>query len=90
MTSEPTWKRQGFKSHTDYQEHLAKQRGFKSISDYHKKTGISTKNVKQKLCKSLQKLTTNVKDTESLFADIEFLRNLTGCKIQTKKKISIK
>ncbi len=73
MKSEPTWKKQGFKSQSDYQEHLVKEKGFKS---YHEKS----------LCKSLQKLTSDVKDPESLFSDIEFIRNITGCKIPIKKK----
>ncbi len=102
MTSEPTWKKQGFKSPRNYQDHLAKQRGFKSISDYevhlakqkgfktlheyHKQLGLIEKYDKQKLCKSLQKLTNNIKDPESLFSDIEFVREISGCKIPTKKR----
>ncbi len=49
-----------------------KKQGFKSLSDY-------------QMCNSLQKLISNVKDPESLFSDIEFIRNITGCKILTKK-----
>lgn len=81
MSSEPTWKKQGFKSRSDYEEHLSKQRGFKSTHEYQEHLA------KQKMCKSLQKLTSNMKDTESLFSDIEFIRKITGCKIPTKNKI---
>ena len=31
---EPAWKRQGFKSQGEYQEHLAKEKGFKSRHEY--------------------------------------------------------
>jgi hypothetical protein len=30
----PTWKRQGFKSLTEYQEHLVKEKGFESRTEY--------------------------------------------------------
>ena len=32
--TEPTWKKQGFKSPIDYEIHLVKQKGFKSIYEY--------------------------------------------------------
>ncbi len=88
MTSEPTWKKQGFKSPSDYEVHLVKQKGFKSLYEYQKHLGLTIKYKKQKLCKSLQKLTSNVKDPESLFNDTEFVREISGCKIPTKKRNS--
>lgn len=40
---------------------------------------------KQELCRSLQDIVTEVKDPESIFKDIEFVREYTGCKIPLKK-----
>lgn len=45
--------------------------------------------IKEKLkkrCEILKNVLSNVKNPESLFSDIEFVRELTGCKIPTKKK----
>ncbi len=97
MTSklEPSWKKQGFKSRYAYRKNLIQHRGFEPNVDYLKylkqiKDKTISKEVldKQLLCKSLQKLTSNVKDPESLFSDIEFVREISGCKIPTKKRNS--
>lgn len=86
----------GFNSSYDYEDYLSKKRGLKDRSEYRKllleRLDVKTyygyeKKLKQiKLCESLQKLTSNVKDPESLFSDIEFVRKITGCKIPIKKK----
>ena len=41
---------------------------------------------KIKLCKSLQEIVSQVKDPESIFTDIDLVREYTGCPIPIKKK----
>ena len=41
---------------------------------------------KKKLCKSLQEIVSQVKDPDSIFTDIDLVREYTGCKIPIKKK----
>lgn len=41
---------------------------------------------KRKLCGSLQEIVSKVEDPESIFKDIDFVREYTGCKIPAKKK----
>lgn len=38
-----------------------------------------------KVCQSLQKIVSEVKDEDSIFKDIKFLEKYTGCKIKRKK-----
>ena len=45
---------------------------------------------KKKLCKSLQEIISNVKDPDSIFTDIDLVREYTGCPIPVKKKIKKK
>ena len=42
---------------------------------------------KKKLCKSLQEIVSQVKDPDSIFTDIDLVREYTGCPIPVKKKI---
>lgn len=110
--SEPTWKKQGFKSrraydehlaikkgfksHAEYRQYLAKQKGFKSNAEYQiylarkkgfKSTAEYQKHLaKKKLCRSLQKIVSEVSEPRSIFTDIDFLNDYTGCKITAKKK----
>ncbi len=98
MTKEPTWKKQGFKSYHEYREHLAKQKGFKSLREYQehlaRQKGFKSiseykEHLKQKeACKFLQKKVNENLDPDSLFAkaNVEFLRNITGCEIPLEKK----
>ena len=94
MKTEAQWKKQGFKSDYKYREHLRckslckrqKEKSVISKDMYEFQENLRLTGSKKNLCKSLQKLTSNVKDSESLFSDIEFIRKITGCKIPIKKK----
>lgn len=44
----------------------------------------------QKVCQSLQRIVSEVKDEESIFTDIKFIEKYTGCKIKKKRKKSKK
>ena len=95
-TKEPIWKRLGFELLTKYRNYLAKQKGFETYTKYLKHLAIeqgfksyseyNKYNKQKRLCKSLQDITSNIEDPKSIFKDIEFVRNITGCKIPIKEK----
>jgi len=93
MVSKSFLRKKGFRTSTEYDNYLAKRRGFESLYDYRnylaEQKGFKSYDEYQrhkKLCKSITEIVSKVNDPESLFSDIEFLRNLTGCKIPVKKK----
>ncbi len=55
------------------------------IIEKRKKRILYTKS-KKKLCGSLQEIVSEVEDPESIFKDIDFVREYTGCEIPIKKK----
>lgn len=90
--SQPIWKRQGFESYEKYERHVAKERiakrkGFESYSAYkeHLTKIMTDVSKKKKFCESIQDITFNVKDPESIFNDEKFVGKITGCRILTKR-----
>ena len=95
-TKEPKWRRLGFESLTKYRNYLAKEKGFETYTKYLEHLAIeqgfesyseyNRLNKQRRLCKSLQNIISEAKDPDSIFKDIEFLRDITGCKIPIKQK----
>lgn len=91
MSDEPTWKKQGFRNFYEYNKSLLRKKGFLTHKEREYITvrpslPPSNRNPSKKhLCESLQKIIHNVKDPESLFNNIELVREITGCRIPTKK-----
>ncbi len=91
--TEPTWKRQGFKSPSEYQTYMVNRRGFKSLSEYQKhivnKKGFrSVKSYYTNLisCRLLKEIIGKSSDPESLFSEehIDFLESLVGRSLRKK------